>query len=95
MGFGTSKLEFSHGLRKSLRDIPFREPNQVDYEFVANQTNLSKNRIKEIFDEFLRNHEDGRITRKDFAFLYSHLKPEETEMVQQYVESVYSSLGNL
>ena len=40
MGTSSSKFEFSHGLRQSLRDIPFQAPTDADLEFLSYQTGI-------------------------------------------------------
>ena len=54
MGLSFAKFfNTSHGLRQSLRDIPFRLPNQVDYEFLSSQTVL-ENQVATLFENHLK-----------------------------------------
>ena len=53
MGVSFSKFfNTSHGLRESLRNIPFRLPNEVDYEFLASET-VTETEVKNILDNHL------------------------------------------
>jgi hypothetical protein len=43
----------SHGLRESLRNMPFRLPNELDYEFFSSET-LTEEQVKTVFDSYLQ-----------------------------------------
>jgi hypothetical protein len=46
MGSSSSKFQFSHGLRQSLRDIPFKVPTEEDLDFLSYQTGIFKAKYK-------------------------------------------------
>lgn len=93
MGSSQSKFEHSQCLKNKLRKLPFEPPRERDYDFLAYQTGLPKDEVKEIFESFLETHPDGRMNRKEFCDLYLSLRKESPEIILGLSENVFHALG--
>ncbi|CAF0713663.1 unnamed protein product [Brachionus calyciflorus] len=60
-----------------------------DLDFLSGQTGQSKSDIKAIFDEFMRNNPDGKLDKQEFVRLYSKLRPEQPESLDEISHFVF------
>lgn len=60
-----------------------------DYAFLSSQTGQSKDEIKKIFDAFMANNPDGRLDRREFVTLYTKLRPENPDQLDEISQFVY------
>jgi Ca2+-binding EF-hand superfamily protein len=91
MGNYVEKL-YAHSITKRLRDLPIRGLNDNDYEILIYHTGMDQREIKRIIDEFLRNHPNGKMNRKEFCDLYTSLRTETPEIVNGLSESIFKAL---
>ncbi|CAF0713643.1 unnamed protein product [Brachionus calyciflorus] len=93
MGTFSSKSEHSQCLKNKLRNLPFEHPTNRDYEFLSYQTALEKEEIKQIIENFLETHPDGRMNRKEYFELFQSLRKEPPEKLQVLLENIFRALG--
>lgn len=55
--------------------------NESDFEFLVQQTNLSKTAIQDIFDIFIKNNPDAKLDKKEFVRIYDELRPEPAHLL--------------
>lgn len=60
---------------------PKKALNESDFEFLVQQTNLSKTAIQDIFDMFIKNNPDAKLDRKEFIRIYDELRPEPAHLL--------------
>jgi hypothetical protein len=65
------------------------ELSEADYTFLASQTGMNRQDIKQAFDKFNTNNPDGRLDRKEFVNLYISLRPESPERLDEISEFVF------
>ena len=62
-----------------------------DIKHLSGQTGLSKDEISKIFDQFNANNPDGRLDRNEFVTLYSRLRPEPADRLDEISHFVFSA----
>lgn len=62
---------------------------ESDYKFLTQQTGLDRVIIKTMFDKFMNNNPDGQLDRKEFVRLYSEIRPEAPEYLDEISEFVF------
>lgn len=84
---GKNKKNPSSTASDNLKPLvkPAKNPELVnaDYAFLTAQTGLSQPEIKNVFDQFMANNPDGKLDRQEFVRLYSKLRPESPELLDE------------
>jgi Ca2+-binding EF-hand superfamily protein len=62
---------------------------ESDIKFLTNQTGLDKTAIKSLFEKFMKNNPDGQLDRKEFVRLYTEIRPEAPERLDEISEFVF------
>lgn len=62
---------------------------EADYTFLMNQTGQSRHQIQQIFDTFMANNPDGRLDRREFVTLYTKLRPEDPNKLDEISNFVF------
>ncbi len=70
------------------------ELNELDFEFLVQQTNLSRTAIQDIFDMFIKNNPDAKLDKQEFARIYNELRPEPAELLVKQIQ-LYLSKFNI
>ena len=60
-----------------------------DYKYLSSQTGLTKEQINSKFAELMKNNEDGKLSKSDFAKLYSKMREEPTEKLNEISNYVF------
>ena len=60
-----------------------------DYKYLTLQTGLTKEQINLKFREFLNNNEDGKLSKSDFANLYSKIREEPADKLNEISNYVF------
>ena len=71
---------------------PKPEPPKLsdqDYAYLVGQTGQSKEQVKKIFDAFMENNPDGRLDRREFVNLYTKLRPEDPDKLDEISQFVF------
>lgn len=63
--------------------------SESDYTYLVGQTGQSKDQIKQIFDAFMANNPDGRLDKQEFVALYSKLRPENPDQLDEISQFVF------
>lgn len=63
--------------------------NDQDYAYLVGQTGQSKEQVKKIFDAFMENNPDGRLDRREFVNLYTKLRPEDPDKLDEISQFVF------
>ena len=82
-----------HSIRKSLKKIPFRSPNEKDLVIISMITGIDKHDVKKIFDQHLEQNPDGKMDRKCFCELYHTLMQKDVEYVENLSKNVFKALS--
>ena len=72
--------------------VPAKTPNDIleqDYNFLTQQTGLSRSEIKGMLDKFNANNPDGKLDKKEFVRLYDELRAEPPELMDEIAEFVF------
>ena len=72
-------------------DLP-KKLAKNDYDFLIYTTRSQKSEIDKVFKEFMTNNPDGKLNRNEFIKLYSKLKPEPAEFLNEISNYVFKSL---
>ena len=84
---GKNKKNPSASGSENLKPLvkPAKNPQLVnaDYAFLTAQTGLSQPEIKNVFDQFMANNPDGKLDKQEFVRLYSKLRPEPPEILDE------------
>ena len=76
-----------------LKKVPDLPPNQI--EFLSSQTDYSEEEIKQILIKFHENNPDGLLDKDEFLLLYSQIKPESLEYLQEISPYIFRTFdGN-
>lgn len=65
-----------------------------DLEFLSSQTGQPRESIKEIFEQFMANNPDGKLDRKEFVVLYSKLRPESPDQLDEISGFVFRAFDS-
>lgn len=57
--------------------------SEADYSLLISQTGMSRSEIKLLYDQFMTNNPDGKLNRQEFVNLYSKLRPEPPELLDE------------
>lgn len=60
-----------------------------DYAYLVGQTGQSREQVKKIFDAFMENNPDGRLDRREFVNLYTKLRPEDPDKLDEISQYVF------
>lgn len=60
-----------------------------DYAYLIGQTGQSREQVKKIFDVFMENNPDGRLDRREFVSLYTKLRPEDPDKLDEISQFVF------
>ena len=73
------------------------EPSEADYSFLTAQTGLSRSEIKATFDKFIAGNPDAKLDKQEFIKLYSELRPEPADKLDEISVSVFKCFdsGNM
>jgi Ca2+-binding EF-hand superfamily protein len=63
--------------------------NKKDYDYLTQQTGLSKDDIKGILQQFVANNPDGELDMAEFVNLYMKLRPEKPETLDEISKLVF------
>jgi hypothetical protein len=66
----------------------------VDYTFLTTQTGLSNAEIKSLFDKFMSNNPDAKLDKKEFVQLYTQLRPENDQNLDEISEFVFRAFDS-
>jgi Ca2+-binding EF-hand superfamily protein len=59
--------------------------------FLSQQTGLTFSQINVIFRKFVEEFKDGNMTKEDFVKLYSELRPEPKEQLEEIASYVFTA----
>ena len=62
--------------------------SEADYEFLTSQTGSTKDEIKALFDKFMANNPDAKLDKKEFIKLYTELRPENDQNLDETCEII-------
>ncbi len=62
-----------------------------DLKFLSQQTGLTTSRINVIFRKFVEEYTYGNMTKKDFVKLYSELRPEPKEQLEEIAKNIFTA----
>ena len=65
-----------------------------DLDFLSQQTGQNKTTIKEIFEAFMANNPDGKLDKKEFVRLYSQLRPESPDKLDEISNFVFRAFDS-
>lgn len=68
--------------------------SETDYTFLTSQTGQSKDQIKQIFDQFMANNPDGKLDRREFIQLYTKLRPEPPDQLDEISQFVFRAFDS-
>lgn len=71
--------------------VPIPELNDVDLEFLSQQTGSSKAVIQNTFEIFIKDNPDGKLSITEFIRIYNELRPEPPEFL--VIAKVYLNSG--
>lgn len=91
MGIFSSRHEGT--IKNKLREIPFTKPTERDVEFLAYQTNLSREEVVNILQNHLAQHPDGKMNRRGFLELYNTLRRTDVEIGESLSANIFRTLG--
>ena len=57
--------------------------SKADYSFLTSQTGYERHEIKDIYQKFMHNNPDGKLDKQEFVRLYSKLRPERPELLDE------------
>ena len=57
--------------------------SEADYSFLTSQTGFTRAEIKHLYDQFMDNNADGKLDKQEFVRLYSKLRPEPPELLDE------------
>lgn len=92
---GNRSHKSSHKSKSKQSKNPANEPPvpkdlaESDYVFLIGQTGMSREEIKELFDQFMKNNPDAQLTKKEFVKLYTSLRYESTELLDEITEFIF------
>lgn len=66
---------------------PVPKLNDVDLEFLSQQTGSSKSDIQNTFEIFIKDNSDGILTKTEFIRIYNELRPEPAEYLVNVSEA--------
>ena len=85
----------SKGNQKSFQAIKTLqktdETNDINYMYLAQETGISQNEIKNLLIEFNLDNPDGKLDKSEFTILYSKLRPEPAQSLTKIAEFVFKS----
>lgn len=93
MGLHQSKYENPQSIKNKLRNLPFQQPTERDFTFLAYLTGLERDEVMQIFNDHLKDHPDGRMNSHEFCILFHKLRKESPEIVEGLSENVFKALG--
>ncbi|CAF1052275.1 unnamed protein product [Brachionus calyciflorus] len=82
------------GNSKSKRvaaSFPKTELNEKDLKFFSAQTHKSIDEIKDIFNRFMTNNSDGKLSKSEFSTLYISFRKESPELLEQITDYVFKA----
>ena len=62
-----------------------------DLKFLSQQTGLTTSQINVIFRKFVEEYTYGNMTKKDFVKLYSELRPEPKEQLEEIAKNIFTA----
>ena len=62
-----------------------------DIKFLTKQTGQTKEHITQIFEKFNKNNPDGVLDRKEFTLLYSELRSEKAEHIDEIAVHIFNA----
>ncbi|RNA31685.1 Neuronal calcium sensor 2 [Brachionus plicatilis] len=68
--------------------------SESDYGYLTSQTGYSRPEIKLFYDQFMNNNPDGKLDRQEFARLYSKLRAEPPELLDEISNFVFRAFDD-
>ena len=62
-----------------------------DVSFLTKQTGMSKEQIQTFYDNFNSNNPDGQLNKAEFTKLYTELRPEPVERIDEIAQYVFGA----
>ena len=62
-----------------------------DLKFLSQQTGLTISQINVIFRKLVEEFTDGNMTKEDFVKLYSELRPEPKEQLEEIAKNIFTA----
>ena len=78
------------------KPLPQKTPEltESDFKFLTEQTGISRTDIKSLFDQFNANNPDAKLDRSEFVRLYSRLRPEPPELLDEIATFVFTAFDS-
>ncbi len=70
------------------------ELTDADLQFLTTQTGLSVHEIKLLFNKFMENNPDAKVDRQEFVTLYSSLRYEEADRLNEISEFIFRAFDS-
>ena len=80
--------------KPSAVPIKSSDLTDADYQFLISQTGLPKNDIQILFDKFMSNNPDAKLDKKEFVQLYTQLRPENDQNLDEISEFVFRAFDS-
>jgi hypothetical protein len=80
--------------KPSAVPIKSSDLTDADYQFLISQTGLPKDDIKTLFDKFMSNNPDSKLDKKEFVQLYTQLRPENDQNLDEISEFVFRAFDS-
>ncbi len=80
--------------KPSAVPIKTSDLTDADYQFLISQTGLPKDDIKILFDKFMSNNPDAKLDKKEFVQLYTELRPENDQNLDEISELVFRAFDS-
>ena len=71
----------------SLKKI--RKLGEKDLNYLSSSSGLSKEDIKQIYDQFMQNNPDAQLNKSEFIQLYNKLRPEHPHLLNEISEHIF------
>jgi len=71
-----------------------KKPSELtskDYKFLTTQTGMTKASIDDLFNKFNSNNPDGVLDKREFTKLYTELRPEPAEQIDEIASYVFEA----
>ena len=63
----------------------------IDFPYLVETTGMTNQQIRTIFDEFKSNNPDGQLNKNEFFVLYSKLRPEPKEYLDEISNYIFNA----
>jgi hypothetical protein len=67
---------------------------EADYQFLIAQTGNSKDDVKNLFEKFMAGNPDAKLDKKEFVKLYTELRPENDQNLDEISEFVFKAFDS-